>query len=138
MSRIYHRLLFGLVAVALVATLAGCGGGGEPAAEPLPTVLTVEEAAAAGAAAGTVRVEGFLVAPEGEPARLCSALAESFPPQCGGASLVLEGLELAALPGLTSTDELAPGEPLAQVVWSDQLVELAGVLADGVLRLGRD
>ena len=32
--------------------------------------------------------------------RLCEALAESFPPQCGGASLIVEGLVLGLVAGL--------------------------------------
>ena len=29
--------------------------------------------------------------------RLCDAVLESFPPQCGGATLVVDGLDLASL-----------------------------------------
>lgn len=77
-------------------------------------------------------VRGYVVAPEGAPVRLCQALAESYPPQCGGSSIVVEGLDLASVPGLVSTDDPA----LARVSWSEREVELTGVVADGVLRVG--
>lgn len=104
-GRTCMRLLL-LPFVALIA-LAACGGPNE-----------------------TVR--GYVVAPEGAPVRLCEALAESFPPQCGGSSVVVEGLDLASVPGLTSIDDPA----LAQVSWSEGEVELTGVVTDGVLRVG--
>ena len=57
------------------------------------------------------------------------ALAESYPPQCGGASLVVEGLELASVESLTT-----PAEPeYAHTSWTNAPVELYGVVADGVL-----
>ena len=32
--------------------------------------------------------------------RLCSAIAESFPPQCGGTRLLVDGLDLSSIPGV--------------------------------------
>ena len=61
--------------------------------------------------------------------RLCSALLESYPPQCGEPSLVVEGLDLATVAGLTSTNDPS----LAQVTWSDMRDLRAGELVDGVL-----
>lgn len=86
--------------------------------------------AACGGSDETVR--GYVVAPEGAPVRLCQMLAESYPPQCGEPSLVVEGLDLASVPGLVSTDDPA----LARVSWSEGEVELTGVVTDGVLRVG--
>ena len=50
-------------------------------------------------------VNGFLVA-SGEEVLLCEALAESFPPQCGGDSLLVEGLDLASIDGLQDEGEV--------------------------------
>jgi hypothetical protein len=135
-----RRRLISLAAlVALTGAAAACGGGEgsrptEPAATAAGTVpaapgppLTVDEALAA--SDGAVRVTGYLVAEDGAPVRLCSALAESYPPQCGVASLVVEGLDLSSVEGLTTPVE--PG--YAHTSWTDTQVELDGVLADGVL-----
>ncbi len=37
---------------------------------------------------------------------LCELLAESSPPQCGGASLVVEGLDLGTMEGLTTNQNV--------------------------------
>ncbi len=86
--------------------------------------LAIEEALAA-EANEPLLVRGNLLA-ERDEIRLCSALAESFPPQCGGASLRVEGLDLERVGGLTSAGDVA---------WSDRPVELRGVVEDGVLRV---
>ena len=80
------------------AALAGCGGGGEER-------------------------RGFLV-DTGAELRLCEALAESYPPQCGGESLLVEG-------------EPPDGEwsEAQGVRWTDEQVTLRGEVEDGVLRL---
>jgi len=122
--------------LALVA--AGCGGG-EPspaAAEPPAATsgtpssgapipgggLTVDEALAS-TLDGPLMVAGFLVA-TGDEARLCSALAESFPPQCGGSSLLVEGLDLATVEGLQTEGDVS---------WTDERISVLGDVADGVL-----
>lgn len=128
----------GLTIALLAATLvlAACGsdgtgddGGGSAAPAP-GEALSVEEALAS-TLEGPLLVSGFIVAPDGEPVRLCSALLESYPPQCGGASLVVEGLDLEAIEGLTRTAE----PDLAQVAWTDAAVPVLGEVADGVLTI---
>jgi hypothetical protein len=123
-----------LAAFALGAGVAGCGGDEAPPAdggsEPpaASEVMSVEEAVASGAA-GLVTVRGFLLAADGEPVKLCAALAESYPPQCGVASLVVEGLDLSTVEGLTT-----PTEPdYAHTSWTDAEIRLTGELDDGVL-----
>lgn len=54
--------------------------------------LTVSEAKATNAD-GTLAVRGFLVITETSGVRLCDALAESFPPQCGGPALNVGGFD---------------------------------------------
>ena len=53
--------------------------------------LTVSDALQTDAT-GVIAVQGFVVAVADE-VRLCEALAESFPPQCGGPSLLLDSLD---------------------------------------------
>jgi len=133
------RPLLLVVAVALlVAALTACGGN-EDASPPTPTApagsgggsdatLTIEEALAS-APAEPVTVRGYLVAVKDAPIQLCSALAESYPPQCGGASLVLDGLDLTTVQGLTT-----PTEPdYAHTSWTESPVSVHGTLSNGVL-----
>lgn len=134
-----------ILAATALLVLAACGGsstGGSAAQTPATGVtpsagapipgggLSIEEALAS-TLDGPLMVKGYLVAPEGEPVRLCAALLESYPPQCGAPSLVVEGIELASVEGLRRTDD--PG--LAPVTWSDGIVSLLGTVRDGVLTL---
>lgn len=122
----------GLVGVVAMLLLAGavtgfsaCGSG-----DPAETVLTIDQALAA-KEGETVRVQGMLLVTEDE-AVLASALLESYPPQPGGSTLPLEGLDLGTLVGLSST----VGEPgSAQVTWSDYSLVLEGVMKDGALEV---
>jgi hypothetical protein len=107
-----------LLPMAFVLALTGCGGDGGP--------LTPAEARDA---SGEVTVEGALIATEGEPVRLCSAILESYPPQCGQPSIEVRGLDLDALE-LSST---RPGEDVAAARWSDRPIQVTGTIEDGVL-----
>ena len=101
--------------------------GGEPQDLPpgdtdgpsIPT-LTIADAADA---IGQATVTGFLVDVAGE-SRLCEALAESFPPQCGGASITM-----------TSLDQIDPDELKTEgdVTWTDYQVTVFGEMVDGTL-----
>jgi hypothetical protein len=98
-----------------------------PATTPAPTEpVTID--AALDAANGT---ELLVVAPliaTGDDVRLCGAVMESYPPQCGEPSLPLEGLSLDAVVGLTR-----PGPEYAEVVWTDFPLLVFGTMQDGVL-----
>lgn len=87
--------------------------------------LTISEALSTDAT-GTRAIQGFVFA-DGDGIRLCEALAESFPPQCGGASLTVDS---------ASVDDLDLGDvPLAfaqGVNWTDAPVTLFGELVDGI------
>ena len=123
---------FTLLAALLAAVaLAACGGDDDSAAgddtSPAPTVpvgpgLSIEEALETDSDEPQL-VNGNLLITDGQ-ARLCSALAESFPPQCGGASLLITGLDLARVDGL-----IVEGD----VMWTDRPIQLAGVVSDGIL-----
>lgn len=79
-----------------------------------------------GGPGGTVTVAGYLVA-EGDQARLCEALAESFPPQCGGLWIPVDGMGEVELEGLPTEGD---------VTWSDFPITLQGEMVDGVLVVG--
>ena len=65
-------------------------------------------------------VNGALFIDENGDAVLCEALAESFPPQCGGARIAVEGLNLETLDAATLQEE-------GDVRWVEQ-VQLLGTV----------
>ena len=124
-----------LVLIAFALAASGCGAeeGDTPpasppaAAQPIPGGgLTIEEALETDAEP-PLAVRGSLVA-TAEETRLCSALAESYPPQCAGPSLRVEGLDLAEVEGLLAANG---------VRWTDGEVSLLGAVDDGVLTVSR-
>ena len=82
--------------------------------------LEVSEALA-GDATGVIAVQGYLV-DSGSGAKLCEALAESFPPQCGGASVPVSGYEEMIDVPLNNNQN---------TTWTDERVTLFGEIIDG-------
>ena len=87
----------------VAAMLAGCGGTAETTPpEPAPSAgapapgggLSVQEAIDS-ELEGSLMVRGYLIERDGE-LRLCEAILESSPPQCGEPSLRVEGRAPAA------------------------------------------
>ena len=74
-------------------------------------------------ASGVIAVQGFLL-DDGTAARLCEVLAESYPPQCGGASIPVTGYEEAITVPLSNAEG---------VTWTDDSVSLLGEVIDGTL-----
>ncbi len=74
---------------------------------------------------GPLLINGLLHVQNGQ-VRLCESLAESFPPQCAERFLVVKGLDLTTMDGLTSE---------GSVTWSDQPVQLLGTVEDEVLTI---
>ena len=134
------RLVTAVVAAALLAlpVVVACGEG-DGAGAAAPTVatgtapardpggaagimlagsgLSVAEASALPEGGDPVAVRAYVIVAADGSARLCDALAESSPPQCGGASLTLTGLPDGFLTGLRS----AQG-----VHWTDAPLQLVG------------
>ena len=106
------------VAACLFSVATGCGS--SPEAGP----LSVAEAIDLGA--GEVTVEGYVLAAPGQPVRLCTGLAGSFPPQCGNPALEITGFDLALLP---------ERDDASGVAWSGQMT-LMGTLAGSRLAVG--
>lgn len=115
-------------------TLIACGGATEPGAEPgtgdgddttlgapADGGLTVPEALQADID-GPVTVRGLLL-DDGASIRLCEISLESYPPQCGGTSLEVEGVDVAALDGATTEGDVS---------WVDQAT-LTGTIEDATL-----
>lgn len=82
-------------------------------------------------ATGILAVSGFIVADQ-TSVRLCDLLAESLPPQCGGASIVLAGFTVDGLEDLPDLERL--GLETAQgVSWTNETVAFFGELVEGEL-----
>jgi hypothetical protein len=115
--------IFICIALSL-ATFAACGGDDGSADD---TAVSIDEALASGSDESLL-VNGNLLA-QGGDVRLCSALAESFPPQCGGASLVVEGLVLEEVDGLVTEGDVS---------WTDRPIQLLGVVSEGMLTVSEN
>ena len=115
-----------LAAISLLTlVLAGCADavgspsssvGGEPviviaAGDPdVGSGLSVEQALAHRATDDLVSVAGTLfVGPDGT-VLLCDAIAESFPPQCGGARIEVEGQDLDTIVNLQTEGDVSWAE----------------------------
>ena len=84
--------------------------------------LTIPEALTTDAAS-VLAVKGFYVA-DSTGVRLCELLAESYPPQCGGESIVVHDLE---------TTDLGIVQNANGVTWTDDVVTVFGEITDGAL-----
>ena len=134
------------IAALMVIALA-CGSGAEPASpdDEAPAPLTAgvttlkdsdspstsEIAQALEAAEGSeVTVSGHLIADGGGNARLCSELAESLPPQCGGDRINLLGFDASSVP-----DSKTPQRPseIQTARWTDSYITVTGIMGIGGL-----
>lgn len=100
-----------------ILAFVACGGGDDGALSlpPADGGRTVAEAIAREGVGDWTR--GFIVAVEGQPVRLCEALAEANPPRCAGASLLLRD-------GVIWREPIEPSAVIGSVK--------AGLLTDGL------
>ncbi len=122
MKRIVVLLAIMTIASVVAAT---CGDDGDLVSSPVSGVgpgISVGVALITNVT-GPLLINGQLHIENGR-VRLCEALAESFPPQCAGSFLVVEGLALMTIAGLTSE---------GSVTWSDQTVQVLGTVEGEVL-----
>ncbi|HEX7172896.1 MAG TPA: hypothetical protein VF365_09850 [Candidatus Limnocylindria bacterium] len=116
-----------LAAIALPLLLAACAGAGDapsaargsPVGEPVLVVadgeitdpgMSVADALGHRATDDLVTVSGALFVDADGTVLLCDAIAESFPPQCGGERIVVEGLDLDAIGTLQTEGEVSWAE----------------------------
>lgn len=117
--------LAAVVAVALVGAAAGCGDGdGAGDGDAGGGVRSIDEALDH-EGDDAITVEGIVLA-DAAGTYLCSALAESFPPQCGAPALSVVNLDLGTLDGVQEKGD---------VRWREQPVRLTGRMVAGVLTL---
>jgi hypothetical protein len=125
MPRLTGMKTFLATCVLAAVVIAACGSpSDEPdAAGPSTTPVLVDDVADSD---DPQVVTGNLLVQDGE-ARLCAALAESFPPQCGRPSLLVVGLDLDDVPDLITE---------GGVSWTDGPIQLRGVVSGGTLTIG--
>lgn len=89
--------------IGTLVALTGCGSDGDgPTTSDAGGPITVEQLLARSADT-PIAVHGLLLIDQGS-ARLCAAILESYPPQCGEPSAELVGLDPATVEGTTSAE----------------------------------
>ena len=126
MSRLTPRLL---PCAAIVIALVACGGDDDDGTATSVTVpagdpITVEQLVAR-SSDSPITVRGLLLSTGGET-RLCAAILESFPPQCGEPSVVLVDIDPASVEGI---------EVAGDVQWKDGAVVQVQRQQDGTFRV---
>ena len=84
--------------------------------------VSIEEAIGNGGGEPLLVNGALFVDPNGR-VLLCDAIAESFPPQCGGTRLEVRGLDLASLPDLEQANGVRWAEQV-QLLGNVTLIEL--------------
>ncbi len=120
------RIIVLLAVVTLASVVAAaCSDDGHLVSRPVGGVgpgISVDDALTSNLT-GPLLINGHLHV-QHDQARLCEALAGSSPPRCEGKFLVVVGLDLTTIGGLTSE---------ASVTWSDQRVGVLGTVEGEVL-----
>jgi hypothetical protein len=125
-SRLTPRLLS---CAAIVGALVACGGDDDDGSATSVTVpagdpITVEQLVAR-SSDSPITVRGLLLSTGGET-RLCAAILESFPPQCGEPSVVLVDIDPASVDGI---------EEAGDVIWKDGATLQVQRQQDGTFRV---
>jgi len=116
-------LALALLSLVLVACAGGdapsASAGGDPSGDPVLVIadgaitepgMSVADALGHRATDDLVTVSGALFVDPDGTVRLCDAIAESFPPQCGGERIVIQGLDLDAVAGLQTEGDVSWAE----------------------------
>ena len=123
------RIWLVILMLVTAVSLAACGGGVErardrggrteaptsPAAPMGPGVSVAQARRFTGP--GPLLVNGFVIAGDGESARLCTGLTDALPPSCRPPSLEVRGLALESLRRLRE---------FGRVRWTPGVVQLLG------------
>lgn len=113
------RAITAIVVAALLLAACGSGDGAARSQDVRPGEV------AALADGSAVRVTGMLFIEQ--TTRLCEIALESYPPQCGGGSVVVNGLDPESVVGLS-----APTDPtFAPVTWTDYPLTVLGSVRAG-------
>ncbi len=131
MKKIKHfGIGLGLAALMVAAIACGAGEKQDQAPDQPGSVADsgdrqMEIAQALGAAVGSeVKVSGHLVVDRDDSTRLCSLLAESSPPQCGGDRINLLGFDGSSVPNSKTPER--PSE-IGTTRWTNSYITVTGI-----------
>ncbi len=111
-----------VVLFTLIATLFAACGDDDTAEGPVGVSDAVE-------AEGEITVTGSLFVLTDDTVVLSELVAESFPPQPGGATITVVGLDLGGI----ALEEAPEGSELSTIKWSGEPVTLTGSMEAGTL-----
>jgi hypothetical protein len=104
-------------------------GGTTPTDSSPPSATEIGQALEA-AEGSEVTVSGHLIADNDGNTRLCSVLAESLPPQCGGDRINLLGFDASSVPN----SKTPPGpSDIETTRWTDSYITVTGIKRTGGL-----
>jgi hypothetical protein len=98
----------------MAGLMGSCSDDGGRNGAPSGQAITVDQLVARSSDTA-VAVRGLLLVSNGT-ARLCAAVLESYPPQCGEPSVELVGLDLASIDGLTTANAVTWKEGMVVTV----------------------
>ena len=110
-------------ALAVIALSVACGGDDNDEFDIGDGQTKIGQALEA-AEGSEVMVSGFLIADRDGSTRLCSALLESFPPQCGGDRIELLGFDASAVPNTSSPQRQSE---IRTVRWTKTEITVTGI-----------
>lgn len=135
------RFLVAMVVLVVVAGACGSDDDGGAATTAAPTTAAPTSTAAGTDTDRPMSIDAALEVPDGaqvsvvgpmiaagDDVRLCGAVMESYPPQCGEPSLPLVGLNLDAVIGLSR-----PEPEFSGLVWTDFPLVVFGTMQGGIL-----
>ncbi len=129
------RLLLRICTVLIAGVTAASCGADDESRSSATTPPRVGVAGLEGRELDVAVIEGLLVAEPSATPNLCAALAESFPPRCSGASILVPDLEIGLIAD-TKTNEQEPVDE--RVVWTEEPIALTGHVEGDTLRLVSD
>ena len=106
------------------------GAGVSQCPEQVPSTNTEIGQALEAAEGSEVTVSGFLIADRDGNTKLCSVLAESLPPQCGGDWIDLLGFDASSVPN--SKTPQRPSD-IGTVRWTDSQITVTAIKGTGGL-----
>lgn len=126
------RMRFILPALLLVITLSVACGGDSNELDAVDRKTEIGQAMDA-VEGSQVTVSGFLIVDRDGSTLLCSALLESFPPQCGGDRIGLLGFDASSVPNTLTSQS---SSEIRTARWTNSQITVTGIKGiDGLVEV---
>ena len=126
------RMRFILPALLLVITLSVACGGDSNELDAVDRKTEIGQAMDA-VEGSKVTVSGFLIVDRDGSTLLCSALLESFPPQCGGDRIGLLGFDASSVPNTLTSQS---SSEIRTARWTNSQITVTGIKGiDGLVEV---